>query len=177
MSRDIVLRMEAAAEETQEADNEDLLKEGAAEITRLRSLAYEAAKPAAEASGSGESHTEAEARIMQEYRWGNLTPLGVANHLYRAGFRMTVAREKAEALATPPAPATVEMRDVLTYQKQPDNIGAWRIGEACAKAKPGGDYIDHGLYLLKELEARGYGIVKLPAALAAPATDASKGRS
>lgn len=36
MPHDIVLRMEAAAEETQEADNEELLNEGAREIARLR---------------------------------------------------------------------------------------------------------------------------------------------
>lgn len=56
---------------------------------------------------------------------------------------------------------------ILTFDDQPDNLGAWRIGEACRKAarSPGGDYIDGGLGLLKELQAKGYGIVALtPAA-------------
>lgn len=50
---------------------------------------------------------------------------------------------------------------VLTYSNQPNNVGAWSIGEACSKAKPGGDYIDHGLSLLQELQDRGYGIVPI----------------
>jgi hypothetical protein len=41
---------------------------------------------------------EAEERIMQDYRWGNLTPLGVANHLRRAGFNLEYATAKANAL-------------------------------------------------------------------------------
>lgn len=45
-----------------------------------------------------ETLKDAEARIMQEYRWGNLTKLGVANHLRRAGFRLEVAQQKANAL-------------------------------------------------------------------------------
>lgn len=45
-----------------------------------------------------ETHDEAEARIIQEFRWGNLTSLGVANHLRRAGFRHEVAVAKANAL-------------------------------------------------------------------------------
>jgi hypothetical protein len=53
----------------------------------------------------------------------------------------------------------------LTYRNQPGNVDAWRLGEAClaAAAKPGGDLIDTGLSLLKELEAKGYGIARLPA--------------
>lgn len=51
--------------------------------------------------------------------------------------------------------------NVLTYANQPDNVGAWRLGEACRAAKAGGDPIDHGLSLLKELQARGYGVVAL----------------
>ncbi|MBZ9873124.1 hypothetical protein LB542_19945 [Mesorhizobium sp. BR1-1-9] len=50
----------------------------------------------------------AEARITQEYRWGNLTPVGVANHLRRAGFRMEVAVEKANTLASSRAEPTVK---------------------------------------------------------------------
>lgn len=42
-----------------------------------------------------------------------------------------------------------------------DNVIAWRIGEACQKAAAAsaGDYIDRGLALLHELEAKGFDIV------------------
>ncbi|MER9912860.1 hypothetical protein NKJ71_19730 [Mesorhizobium sp. M0050] len=46
----------------------------------------------------GETLAEVEARVMQDYRWGNLTPLGVANHLRRGGFRFEIAQAKANAL-------------------------------------------------------------------------------
>ncbi|WP_334034716.1 hypothetical protein [Burkholderia cepacia] len=52
-------------------------------------------------------------------------------------------------------------RGVLTYVNQPDNVGAWRLGEACRAARAGGDPIDHGLSLLKELQDRGYGVIAL----------------
>ncbi|ABN88248.1 hypothetical protein BH02_3794 [Burkholderia pseudomallei] len=74
----------------------------------------------------------------------------------RAGY-VKVLRE-ARAAASPAA------EHVLTYETQPDNIGAWRLGEACRAAKAGGDLIDRGLSLLKELQDRGYGIVALTAA-------------
>lgn len=58
--------------------------------------------------------------------------------------------------------------DVFSYTKnQPQNVEAWRFGEACRSAagEPRcGDPIDMGLILLRELEAKGYGIVKLPPA-------------
>jgi hypothetical protein len=54
---------------------------------------------------------------------------------------------------------------VFTYKQQPtDNLDAWKLGEACRKAADEpkcGDYIDRGLILLRELEALGYGVVKL----------------
>lgn len=53
---------------------------------------------------------------------------------------------------------------VYTYKDQPyDNVQAWRLGEACIEAsrKPGGDLIDSGLQLLKELQIRGYGVIKI----------------
>jgi len=54
---------------------------------------------------------------------------------------------------------------IYTYKKQPcNNIYQWRLGEACRKAaddKDCGDYIDRGLILLRELEARGFGVVVL----------------
>lgn len=54
---------------------------------------------------------------------------------------------------------------VFTYKQQPtDNLDAWKLGEACRKAADEpkcGDHIDRGLILLRELEALGYGVVKL----------------
>lgn len=54
---------------------------------------------------------------------------------------------------------------IYSYKNQPGNVEAWRFGEACSKAskQPTGDYIDSGLALLRELEAKGYGIVQLAA--------------
>ncbi|MEQ6329206.1 hypothetical protein VLF92_12885 [Pseudomonas chengduensis] len=54
-------------------------------------------------------------------------------------------------------------RRAYTYQHQPDNQGAWRIGEAMSIASKagGGDYIDTGLGLLKQLELKGYGVYEL----------------
>lgn len=53
----------------------------------------------------------------------------------------------------------------MTYTaNQPGNVDAWRLGEACRAAADEpkcGDPIDRGLILLRELEAKGYGIVKL----------------
>lgn len=63
-----------------------------------------------------------------------------------------------ETIYTPPSE---EVR--FCYSRgQPNNINASRLGEACRRAaeKPGGDYIDGGLSLLKELEARGYGVFR-----------------
>ncbi len=54
---------------------------------------------------------------------------------------------------------------VFTYKNQPcDNVIAWRFGEACRAAQPGGDPIDHGLSLLQKLQEKGYGIVAIDAA-------------
>jgi hypothetical protein len=60
---------------------------------------------------------------------------------------------------------------LLTYTDQPNNVEAWRLGESCRKARPGGDYIDRGLSLLFELHARGYGIVRIPPMDAAKAEE------
>ena len=54
---------------------------------------------------------------------------------------------------------------ILTYKNQPaSNIIAWQLGEACfaaAKETKCSDSIDRGLILLRELEIKGYGVVKL----------------
>jgi len=53
---------------------------------------------------------------------------------------------------------------VLTYTKnQPSNNEAYRIYQAFRDAKPGGDFIDHGLSITQELQKRGLGIAVLPA--------------
>jgi hypothetical protein len=82
-----------------------------------------------------------------------------------------------ETIYTPPGE---EVRFCYT-RGQPDNLNAWRLGEACRRASesPGGDYIDGGLSLLKELESRGYGVfrfVKDAAAPTPPATAQEDGR-
>lgn len=54
-------------------------------------------------------------------------------------------------------------RRAYTYKHQPDNHGAWRLGCAlrAADMAGGGDYIDYGLGLLKQLELKGYGVYEL----------------
>lgn len=49
--------------------------------------------------------------------------------------------------------------------RQPGNLDAWRIGEACSAASKAsaGDPIDRGLVLLRELEAKGFAILPLDA--------------
>jgi hypothetical protein len=63
---------------------------------------------------------------------------------------------------------------VLTYTDQPNNVEASRLGAAARAAKRGGDSIDHGLSLLLELHARGYGIVRVDPM---PAAEADKRRA
>lgn len=53
-------------------------------------------------------------------------------------------------------------RRAYTYAEQPDNAVAWKLGQAAARAAAGGDPIDHGLALLKELQAEGFGVFELP---------------
>lgn len=83
-------------------------------------------------------------------------------------------RSAGEPKWKPEAAATALLRDlarlqrpVWTYKNQPNNVDCWGIGEACRKAADDpkcGDYIDRGLILLKELQAKGYGLVGLPGA-------------
>lgn len=49
--------------------------------------------------------------------------------------------------------------------RQPGNLDAWRIGDACSAASKAsaGDSIDRGLVLLRELEATGFAILPLDA--------------
>ena len=79
----------------------------------------------------------------------------------------------AEPVATVTVPAHMKLGETMftppdeevrfCYSRgQPDNVNAWRIGEACQQAAKAsaGDYIDRGLVLLKMLEADGYGIFR-----------------
>ena len=76
-------------------------------------------------------------------------------------------RVHVKALPAARAPADSVQEDaarVFTYKNQPcNNVTAWRFGEACRAAQPGGDPIDHGLSLLQKLQERGYGIVAIDA--------------
>ncbi|KGP00553.1 hypothetical protein JT27_15650 [Alcaligenes faecalis] len=56
-------------------------------------------------------------------------------------------------------------RRAYTYEHQPGNIKASRLGSACleAAAASAGDTIDRGLGLLKELQAQGFGVFDVEA--------------
>ena len=59
-----------------------------------------------------------------------------------------------------------ESHRAYTYDAQPDNVGAWRLGDACRIAneeKACGDFIDRGLILLRELQAKGFGVFDIAA--------------
>lgn len=40
-----------------------------------------------------------------------------------------------------------------------NNLYAYRLGQAASETKPGGDFIDRGWSLLKELHSRGFDVV------------------
>lgn len=56
---------------------------------------------------------------------------------------------------------TPQTRRAYTYQEQPDNLGAYKLGRAVLHAASGGDSIDYGLSLLKQLQAQGFGVFEL----------------
>lgn len=56
-----------------------------------------------------------------------------------------------------------------TYQDQPHNDHAWKLGKAAAAVKAGGDWIDTGLSLLEQLQENGFGVFELRALLASHA--------
>lgn len=73
-------------------------------------------------------------------------------------------RERNTAATLPSrAPMSVPHRRIFTYKDQPQNVDAWRIGEACSNAakESAGDFIDRGLGLLKFLQAKGMGVVEV----------------
>lgn len=74
--------------------------------------------------------------IMQEYAWGNLTPLGVANHLKRAGFNIDYAQKIANDLAKPASsPAGVDVVQTL-IDKTEKLIEAAEYGPYTPKPSP-----------------------------------------
>ena len=97
-------------------------------------------------------------RVVQEIEdpMGNITRR-VAN-LAAMQMEQAIVAELISLGWTPPDSGP---HKILTYKNQPGNVGAWKLGEACRHAKPGGDPIDHGLSLLKELQDRGYGVISL----------------
>ncbi|RQT08912.1 hypothetical protein DF035_00605 [Burkholderia contaminans] len=109
---------------------------------------------------------------------GAILAAAAKGSMFRVTFGMTVVLDPRNELLDPAAdtlelhPKLVAARDcaadaersVITYINQPDNVRAWRLGEACRAAKLGGDPIDHGLSLLKELQAKGFGVVAIDVA-------------
>lgn len=71
---------------------------------------------------------------------------------------------------------TPKTKRAYTYDKQPVNGPAWKLGEACTKAHRGqaGDYIDRGLLLLKALKDEGFGVFDLGAEYPDPAFAVNK---
>ncbi|MEI3803114.1 hypothetical protein V6R85_01210 [Agrobacterium sp. CCNWLW32] len=57
-----------------------------------------------------------------------------------------------------------EERRAYTYEHQPGNIEAYKLGRACSDIHSGGDWIDRGLNLLNALQREGFGVFELPAA-------------
>ncbi len=57
-----------------------------------------------------------------------------------------------------------EERRAYTYEHQPGNIEAHKLGRACSDVHSGGDWIDRGLNLLNALQREGFGVFELPAA-------------
>jgi len=49
-----------------------------------------------------------------------------------------------------------------TYKEQPDNLVASRLGSVSKEEIKGGDNIDFGLSLLKNLEKYGFGVFQIP---------------
>ncbi len=55
-------------------------------------------------------------------------------------------------------------RRAYTYDHQPHNVEAHKLGRACSEIHSGGDWIDRGLNLLNSLQREGFGVFELPAA-------------
>jgi len=75
------------------------------------------------------------------------------------GIELTLTRTLGGTGAAydPPGP-----HRAYTYEHQPHNVPAYRLGCALSAAThEGGDTIDAGLYLLKALQARGFGVFEI----------------
>lgn len=89
---------------------------------------------------------------------------------------LTIERKIGMSGAAYDGPTTAR---AYTYKHQPNNLAAWRIGEAAseaAKDNRAGDYIDRGLILLKHLEQAGFGVFALVEnePVASPPSEASR---
>lgn len=102
-------------------------------------------------------------------------PLPAGTKLYAAPFSNPQA-QRAEAPvvvrlgAAGSAYDTPDTKRAYTYEHQPGNVIAYRLGEASARANAerGGDYIDGGLALLKALADKGLGVFALGAEFPSP---------
>lgn len=63
-------------------------------------------------------------------------------------------------------------RRAYTYDEQPHNVEAYKLGRVCSEIHSGGDWIDRGLNLLKALQREGFGVFELPASPASKHGDA-----
>jgi hypothetical protein len=74
---------------------------------------------------------------------------------------------------------TPETKRAYTYAEQPNNVVAYKLGKSCAAAANnlGGDSIDAGLSLLKELQADGFGVFDLGAEYTTPPQSEARGLS
>jgi hypothetical protein len=130
----------------------------------IESLRLEVARLSANVAQGAEAIYQA--KIIVDPKWTDVTKSEFDNYVELGGFDTRVV------YAAPPAQTALTGR-MLTYRNQPDNVGAWQLGEACRRAAelPAGDYIDRGLGLLKELQAKGYGVIALTAAQSASASE------
>jgi hypothetical protein len=141
----------------------------AAPATTIQSTISVEAVPVADDAAGSIAYAKVKIDTPPRAGWAFVTPSNHPDDVERGlveGDWNEMAQFFGEVYATPPAARSepaAEMGKVFTYQNQPDNTVAWRIGEACFRAKPGGDWIDHGLYFLQELEKKGYGVVALSA--------------
>lgn len=63
-------------------------------------------------------------------------------------------------------------RRAYTYDEQPHNVEAYKLGRVCSEIHSGGDWIDRGLNLLKALQREGFGVFELPSSPASKHGDA-----
>ena len=92
------------------------------------------------------------------------------NSPIRDGIRSALAEQPAYGVEDKGPFCAVDIDNGLraypwTYINQPGNVGASVLGGCALRAKPGGDAIDHGLSLLRELHIQGLGIARVPALL------------